>query len=403
MSDTLLIRYGEIGTKGKNRHVFEKRLHDNIKAAVQELTTEVERAHARFYVSVQENKEEIISRLQRVFGISSLSPARRTELSVSAIEEAARKLVEEKLAGLNGSGQAKDQGDGAKLTFKVETRRANKSFPLDSLEMSRNLGAFLLRQFPSLKVDVHDPRFVVNVEIREHYAYVYADKIPGPGGLPVGISGKGALLLSGGIDSPVAGYLMMKRGVQPIAVHFHSFPFTSDRSKEKVLDLARVLARFAGSLPVHVVYFTGIQKAINEHCPAKLMVTIMRRMMLRLAQAIARREGALALITGESLGQVASQTMHSIAVTDRVVEMPVYRPLIGADKVEIVSLARDIGTYEISIRPYEDCCTIFVPRHPETHPRLREVEAAEAKLDLEALLQEALERTEVVTVTANYM
>ncbi len=390
MYDLLLVRYGEIGTKGKNRHVFEQRLQANMLAALGGLGVErVDRAHARLYVPLQADVTEMTKRLQKVFGISSISPVKQTPLDKAAITEAAIEVMGALLAKEGPLGQSQ-------ITFKVDTRRANKGFPITSPEMSRDLGAVLLKTYPELRVDVHEPDITLQIEIREHYSYVYTEKIPGPGGLPVGVSGKGALLLSGGIDSPVAGYLMMKRGVAPIAVHFHSPPFTSERSREKVLDLARILASYGGPIKVHVVHFTEIQKAINAHCPGKLMVTIMRRMMLRLAEAIANREGALALITGESLGQVASQTMESIAVTNAVVDLPVLRPLIGADKMEIIEIAEAIGTYKLSIQPYEDCCTIFVPRHPETHPKKREVAAAEAKLPMDALLEEALARTEVV-------
>ena len=390
MYDLLLIRYGEIGTKGKNRHMFEQRLQANIEAALKDLgVEEVERAHTRLYVPLKASLDEMIERLQRIFGIASFSPVVRVPLEVEAIKEAAAQVVADSL-------RERRIGQGDQLTFKVITHRANKGFPITSPEMSRNLGAHLLRTFPQLKVDVHQPELPVEVEIREHYSYIYTERIPGAGGLPVGVSGKGVLLLSGGIDSPVAGYQMMKRGVGTIAVHFHSYPFTSERAKEKVLDLARVLSTYGGPIPVHVVHFTEIQKAINEHCPPKLMITIMRRMMLRLAEAIARREGAGALITGESLGQVSSQTMDSIVVTNAVAQLPVFRPLIGFDKTEIVDLAERIGTYKISIQPYEDCCTIFVPRHPETHPKLAEVEKAEEKLPMEELLEEALARTDVI-------
>jgi thiamine biosynthesis protein ThiI len=390
MYDLLLIRYGEIGTKGKNRYVFEQRLQANIERALRGLgIDQVERAHARFYVPLQANAADMVHRLEKVFGIASISPVKRVPLSKEAITEAALEIMGARLSKEVLSGPAQ-------RTFKVETKRANKGFPYTSPEMNRDLGADLLQAFPNLSVDVHEPQLTLQVEIRENFSYVYTEKIPGPGGLPVGVSGKGVLLLSGGIDSPAAGYLMMKRGVAPIAVHFHSPPFTSERSREKVLDLARVLADYGGPIPVHVVHFTEIQKAINAHCPPKLMITIMRRLMLRLAEAIACQEGALALITGESLGQVASQTMASILMTNQVVELPVFRPLIGADKLEIVELAQRIGTYKLSIQPYEDCCTIFVPRHPETHPKQREVDAAEARLPVEALLKEALERTEVV-------
>ncbi|NMB26309.1 MAG: tRNA 4-thiouridine(8) synthase ThiI [Firmicutes bacterium] len=390
MYDLLLIRYGEIGTKGKNRHVFEQRLEANMEKALRGLGIDkIERAHTRFYIPLTANTYDMVTKLQKVFGIASISPVKRVALDTDAITQAALDIMADSLAkqGASSPGQC---------TFKVETRRANKGFPLTSPEMSKYLGARLLEAFPQLSVDVHHPDMTLQVEIRERFSYVYTERIPGPGGLPVGVSGKGALLLSGGIDSPVAGYLMMKRGVAPLAVHFHSPPFTSERSREKVLELAQILAGYGGPIPVHIVYFTEIQKALNAHCPPKLMITIMRRFMLRIAEAIAKAEGALALITGESLGQVASQTMASIFVTNQVVELPVFRPLIGSDKLEIVDLAQQIGTYKLSIQPYEDCCTIFVPRHPETHPKQLEVDAAEAKLPVDALIEEALDKTEVV-------
>lgn len=392
MYELLLIRYGEIGTKGKNRHMFEERLKANIQGALKGLGVgEVERAHARLYVPLEADVEEMTRRLERVFGISSFSPVIRVPLDFEAIKKAAIQVMSSNLRA-----KESEPGSKGKLTFKVSTRRANKGFPMISPEVSREVGAVLLKEFPQLSVDVHEPKMTLEIEIREEYSYVYTEKIPGPGGLPIGVSGKAVLLLSGGIDSPVAGYRMMKRGLAPIAVHFHSSPFTSERSKEKVLDLARVLSSYGGPIPVHVVHFTEIQKAINEHCPGKLMVTIMRRMMLRIAESIAREEGAGALITGESLGQVASQTLESIQATNAVVQLPVFRPLIGADKMEIIDMAQQIGTYKLSIQPYEDCCTIFVPRHPETHPKLPEVERAEAKLPVKALLAEALERTEII-------
>ncbi|NLK08414.1 MAG: tRNA 4-thiouridine(8) synthase ThiI [Firmicutes bacterium] len=390
MYELLLIRYGEIGTKGKNRHMFEQRLRANMEKALQGLDVAgVERAHTRFYVELNQDARDIIARLQKVFGIASMSPVKRVGLDEAHITEAAVQIMDDILA------RQTDQ-NGRKRTFKVETHRPNKSFPLTSPEVSRNLGAELLKEFPQLAVDVHTPELRLEVEIRDRFAYVYTERIPGPGGLPVGVSGKAVLLLSGGIDSPAAGHLMMKRGVEPLAVHFHSPPFTSERSREKVLDLARQLAGPGGVIPVHVVHFTEIQKALNLHCPPKLLMTVMRRFMLRIAEAIAESKGAMALITGESLGQVASQTMASLLATGHVVRLPVFRPLIGFDKLEIIELAKQIGTYDISIQPYEDCCTIFVPRHPETQPDLIDVETAEAKMPIDELIQEALERTEVV-------
>ena len=260
------------------------------------------------------------------------------------------------------------------------------------------VGAHLLRTFPGLQVDVHEPEAVLDVEIREEEAYIYTERLPGPGGLPVGVAGKGLLLLSGGIDSPVAGWMTLKRGVKLEAVHFHSYPYTSERSKEKVIDLCRELARYGGKIRLHVAHFTEIQEELRLKTPERLLVTLMRRMMFRLAERLAQQQGALALITGESLGQVASQTMESLNVIERVTQIPVLRPLIGLDKQEIMDLSVKIGTYPISIRPYEDCCTIFLPQFPATRPRLKDVEAAEAALDLEGLIAESLAKTETLEI-----
>lgn len=388
MYDTLLIRYGEIGIKRDNRHVFEDQLLENIKAALRELEDrDVSKTYGRMYVELKGDQDQVIPRLQRVFGIVGISPVKRTPLEMEAIKQGAAAVFADAAGGREP------------VTFKVEVRRPYKQFPLKSPDIARIVGAYVLSQNGrQVSVDVHDPDVMVRIEVRQEGAFIYAQDFPGPGGLPVGSSGKGTLLLSGGIDSPVAGWMAMKRGVSVSGVYFHSFPFTSDRAKEKVLDLAAVLARYSGSMDVHVVHFTDLQKAIYEHCPAKLAVTIMRRMMLRIAEQIARQEGSLALFTGESVGQVASQTLYSIAVTNAAATMPVLRPLISMDKREIVDIARQIGTYDISIRPYEDCCTIFVPRHPETKPRVEAALRAESSFDYESFIEDALNRTETLTV-----
>lgn len=388
MYDTLLIRYGEIGIKRDNRHVFEDQLLENIKAALRELEDrDVSKTYGRMYVELKGDQDQVIPRLQRVFGIVGISPVKRTPLEMEAIKQGAAAVFADAAGGREP------------VTFKVEVRRPYKQFPLKSPDIARIVGAYVLSQNGrQVSVDVHDPDVMVRIEVRQEGAFIYAQDFPGPGGLPVGSSGKGTLLLSGGIDSPVAGWMAMKRGVSVSGVYFHSFPFTSDRAKEKVLDLAAVLARYSGSMDVHVVHFTDLQKAIYEHCPAKLAVTIMRRMMLRIAEQIARQEGSLALFTGESVGQVASQTLYSIAVTNAAATMPVLRPLIAMDKREIVDIARQIGTYDISIRPYEDCCTIFVPRHPETKPRVEAALRAESSFDYESFIEDALNRTETLTV-----
>ncbi|NLZ39630.1 MAG: tRNA 4-thiouridine(8) synthase ThiI [Firmicutes bacterium] len=386
MKALYLVRYGEIGLKGKNRKQFENQLTANIRRALQDVAEcQVEQRHARNFVTVLDGDPAAVeARLQQVFGIVSISPAAVAELDLEKIKEvAAAEFSKVARAGLR---------------FKVETKRANKQFPLPSPEVSAKVGAYLLRNFPGIIVDVHEPDAVLDVEIREEQAYIYTRRIPGPGGLPVGVAGKGVLLLSGGIDSPVAGWLSMKRGVTVEALHFHSFPFTSERAKEKVIDLCRQLAAFGGSIRLHIAHFTEIQKELRQKTPERLSITLMRRMMFRIAEQLADRRKALALITGESLGQVASQTMESINVIERVTSIPVLRPLIGMDKEEIMILSRRIGTYSISIRPYEDCCTIFLPEFPATRPRLKDVEAAEAALDIDTLIADCLAKTETMII-----
>jgi len=391
MKTLFLIRYGEIGLKGKNRTFFEKTLTNNIKRALRDLAhCRIYRTHSRHFVEVTEGDAEAVAkRLQEIFGIVSVSPVAVADLSLEAIQDVALKEF------------AKVARPG--LRFKVNTKRANKQFPLPSMEVSAKVGAHLLKNFSGLKVDVHEPEAVLDVEIREENAFIYTERLEGPGGLPVGVAGKGLLLLSGGIDSPVAGFLTMKRGVTLEALHFHSPPFTSERAKEKVIDLCRQLARFGGKIRLHIAHFTEIQKELRLKTPERLSITLMRRMMFRIAERLAVRRGALALITGESLGQVASQTMESINVIERVTTIPVFRPLIGMDKQEIMDLSLRIDTYPISIRPYEDCCTIFLPESPATKPRLQDVEAAEAALEIETLIADCLAKIETMEISpANY-
>ncbi|NLM45730.1 MAG: tRNA 4-thiouridine(8) synthase ThiI [Firmicutes bacterium] len=377
-----LIRYGEIGLKGKNRRFFENTLTANMQRALRDIPgCSVRQAHTRNYVEVpDESSREVEERLQKVFGIVSLSPVAVAPLDLEAIKAVALQEF------------AKTARPG--LSFKVNTKRANKRFPVPSQEVSAAVGAHLLRNLPGLTVDVHTPQEVLDIEIREEEAYLYTKRIPGPGGLPVGVSGKGLLLLSGGIDSPVAGWMMLKRGVTLEALHFHSYPYTSERAKEKVFDLCRRLAVYGGRIVLHVAPFTEIQTELRLKAPERLTVTLMRRMMLRVAERLAVRRKALALITGESLGQVASQTMESINVIERVATLPVLRPLIGMDKQEITEISRRIETYPISIRPYEDCCTIFLPDYPAIRPRPADVEAAEAALAIPAMVADCLANTE---------
>lgn len=383
----ILVRYGEIGLKGENRPAFENLLVRRLREALRGLSgLAVTKRPGRLLVRAGEERpgapalDAACDRLARVFGVVSFSPAAETALDPAEIEAAAVEA-------------ARAASRGAEATFKVEARRANKAFPMDSPTLARHLGGRLLQAVPGFTVDVHRPEITVHVEVRDQ-AYVFTRVLPGPGGLPVGASGRAALLLSGGIDSPVAGWMAMKRGLELDAVHFHSPPFTSERSREKVADLCRVLARWGGRVTLHAVRFTEAQKTLYERCPADLGVPLLRRLMFRVAEAVARGRGGLALVTGESLGQVASQTLESIHAVNRVATLPVLRPLIGMDKAEIVEIARRIGTYEISTLPYEDCCTVFVPRHPRTRPSLAEVEAAEARLDVPALVEGALARVE---------
>ncbi|MDI3548634.1 MAG: tRNA uracil 4-sulfurtransferase [Halanaerobiales bacterium] len=391
MYKVILIRFGEIGLKGKNRSTFVNQLISNIKWALKGLANyKLERTYGRIYLYPKDNLEAILDRLKMIPGIVSLSPTAIAPLDYRKLEKTALEVFQ-------------DAVEEYPATFKVETRRANKNFPMKSLEISREIGAHILRNINQgkenrLTVDVHNPDFILNIEVRKDNIYVYTRVIPGPGGLPVGSSGKGLLLLSGGIDSPVAGWLGMKRGMKIEAIYFHSFPYTSDRAKEKVIDLAKVLSRYGGKIKLYISYFTEIQKEIMKHCPRKYNITIMRRMMFRLATEIARQNNDLVLVTGESVGQVASQTLESMQVINAVTNLPVLRPLITMDKTEIMDIAREIGTYETSILPYEDCCTVFVPKHPVTKPRLETAIEAEKDLAIEELMEESIEKTEIMLI-----
>lgn len=385
MPATFLIRYGEIALKGKNRSFFERTLFNNLKSALKGLDTRVFRMHGRFLVTgPAAEEEEITGRLSRVFGVVSVSNVTTAPLDLEAIKEKALELVESRPL----------PGD----SFKVEARRSNKSFPLTSPELNRIIGAAILETHPRLKVDLHDPSFRVFIEVGSKEAYLYHDRVAGPGGLPVGVTGRALLLLSGGIDSPVAGWMAMKRGLSLEALHFHSFPFTGQRSREKVIDLCRNLSLSGGKIRLHLVSVTDIQKEIHTRCPSELGIILLRRMMMRIAEELSRRRGLQALVTGESLGQVASQTLESMMVIDSVTSMLILRPLLGMDKHDIITLAEKTGTYEISIRPYEDCCTLFLPRHPATRPRMEKVVGAEAALDITGLTAAALDSVEAVLI-----
>ncbi len=388
-TDLFLLKYGEIALKGLNKPIFERRLLDNIKARL----GKIGKFHAysmqsTIYVEPLEavDTEETLSVLKKVFGVANICPASRCEKSLDAIENMAVSMLSEQ--------------ETVGKTFKVEAKREDKSFPLNSPQLSAEIGGRILSHMPHLKVDVHNPDIMVQIEIRKD-AYVYTRKIKGAGGMPVGTNGKATILLSGGIDSPVAGYMIAKRGVRLEAVHFHSHPYTSDRAKQKVIDLAQIMSRYCGKMNVHVIPFTDIQLEIIDKCPKVLLTVIMRRMMMRIAEMVAERTGGQALITGESIGQVASQTMESLMATDSVVRRPVFRPLIGMDKEEIVRISKEIETYETSILPFEDCCTIFVPKHPKTKPTIEELTEAEKLLEnYEDMLRAAVENEEVIKVNS---
>ncbi|MGE5373332.1 MAG: tRNA uracil 4-sulfurtransferase ThiI [Solirubrobacterales bacterium] len=378
--DAILVRYGEIGLKGDNRGLFEAALIQNLSWVLRGTGAGVVRVEGRILIQPVPDPAEIIQRIRAVFGVVSLSPVRFAQPELESIQQTCEQLIE--------------AAESTPRRFKVETRRADKRFPMPSPEVSRTVGGFLLDQFPHLSVDVHHPELVVTIEIRTKAVYVWSEVIPGPGGLPVGTSGKAMLLLSGGIDSPVAGWMAMKRGIRISAVHFHSFPYTGERSRLKVIELARILARFHRGLDLFIVNVAEIQETIVRECPEKLRVTLLRRQMLRIAEMLADKNGDLALITGESVGQVASQTLESMQAIGQAVSMVLIKPLACFDKSEITRLAEQIGTYETSIQPYEDCCTLFVPKHPATKPRLEQVLAAEQPVDWTRMVETAITQAE---------
>lgn len=387
-ADIVLLKYGEIALKGLNRPMFEQRLLKNLSHVLNPLGKfSIRKSQSMIYVEPLEDTidmELAIERMQKVFGIVNICPAVSCDKDMDSIQ----KTTIECLREMDTEGK----------TFKVEAKREDKQFPLNSPQICQQMGGCILKNVKGLKVDVHNPDILVQIEIRKK-AYIFTEKFSGAGGMPVGTNGKAALLLSGGIDSPVAGWMIAKRGVGLDAVHFHSHPYTSDRAKEKVIDLAKILSAYAGKINLHVVPFTEIQLAIIDQCPKNYLTLIMRRVMMQIAQRIAQKNHARALITGESIGQVASQTMESLAVTDHVVSMPVFRPCIGMDKEEIVRISKKIDAYETSILPYEDCCTIFVPKHPKTKPEIEEiVEAEKALTNLEEMIAAAIEQDEVIVI-----
>ncbi len=386
---SFLIKYAEIGTKGKNRYLFEDALIKQIKNALKRVEGSfvASKESGRIYVQAQGSYDydEVIEALSRVFGIAWICPVVQIE------EKDFENLKQVVVDYIDRVYQDKN------FTFKVDSRRADKNYPVHSEQMNRDLGEAVLNAFPGTRVNVHKPDVLLHVEIRK-VVNLYSLMIPGPGGMPVGTNGKAMLLLSGGIDSPVAGYMIAKRGVKIDAVYFHAPPYTSDRAKQKVIDLAKLVARYSGPIPLHIVNFTEIQLYIYEQCPREELTIIMRRYMMKIAEEIARKNEALALITGESIGQVASQTVHSLAATNEVCAMPVFRPLIGFDKQEIIHISEKIGTFETSIQPYEDCCTIFVAKHPVIKPNLNIIRKSEENLNekIDTMVKTALETAEVV-------
>ena len=390
MKEIILIKNGELALKGLNRRTFEDMLVKNMRRRLE--------SAGKFNFTISQSTivaepaddnvdlDEAVARVEKVFGIAAFSRAAAVEKDMETILRSAEEYLAPQLLSVH--------------TFKVEAKRSDKKFPLTSPEICRETGGYLLRKFPHLSVDVHNPDIVVTVEVRDTRAYIHGKQIKGAGGMPTGSAGRAALLISGGIDSPVAGYMMAKRGLELIAVHFASPPYTSERAEQKVHSLLKQVSKYSGRITLFVVPFTEIQELIKDNCPEDIFTVVMRRMMMRVSQKIAAKEHAGALITGESVGQVASQTMPAIACTDAVCEMPVFRPLIGMDKDEVVAISRKIETFDISILPYEDCCTVFTPKHPRTKPTIDYVEECEKALEVDRLVDEAVENTRFLFINA---
>lgn len=389
MKEIILVKYGEMALKGLNKRSFEDMLTKNIKRRLKKLGKfTYASAQSTFYITPEDEDidiDEVEEKIGKIFGIAAYCRVCVCEKDFADIAEKSVEYLSETLS--------------AAKTFKVTAKRADKAFPMKSPEICAELGGILLEKFPDLSVDVNDPEVTVTVEIRDTNAYVHAENIKGAGGLPVGSSGKAMLLLSGGIDSPVAAYMMAKRGVRISAIHFVSPPYTSDRARLKVETLCEKLTDYCGGIAFFCVPFTEIQEAIRDNCPEEFFTIIMRRLMMEIAQRIAAKDNCLALITGESVGQVASQTMAAMVCTDAVCRIPVFRPCVGMDKTEIIEIARKIDTFETSILPYEDCCTVFTPRHPKVRPRPEDVEKAQSSFDFEPLIEKAVENTELKTFT----
>ncbi|MCT4593984.1 MAG: tRNA 4-thiouridine(8) synthase ThiI [Anaeromicrobium sp.] len=388
MKRELIIRYGEIILKGLNRPYFENKLIRHIKNNLKDLgNLKVKKANGLLILDMEDyDEDEVIERVRKVFGVASISLAYVSEeKNMDSICECALKFLKDKF------------GDHGARTFKVEAKRADKSFKIKSPEIAREVGAYVLKNTENYTVDVHNPEVVLRVDVR-HKIYAHSEKISGYGGLPLGTNGKGLLLLSGGIDSPVAGWMMAKRGVEIEGIHYHSYPFTSDRAKEKVIELARKLSIYCGTIKLHSINLLPIQKEINEKCPEDEMTILSRRFMMKIAEKIANKQECNALITGENIGQVASQTIQGLTVTNSSVNIPVFRPLIAMDKIDIIKMARTIDTYETSILPFEDCCTVFLPKRPVTKPRVDRIEKSEGNLDVDKLIDEAIGNMETIEV-----
>lgn len=388
MHEVLLLKNGEIVLKGLNRPKFEARLCGNIKRRIRDLgKTTLTRAQSAMFIEPQNDGydvEEATARLQKVFGIASISRALVVEKDMETIKKAAVSYLRESL--------------NAASSFKVDAKRADKKFAFKSPQICADVGEAVLNAFPNLHVDVHSPEVTVNIEIRDWGAYIHGSPVAGAGGMPVGSNGSAAVLISGGIDSPVAAYMIAKRGIALDAVHFASPPYTSERAKQKVLDLLKIVSQYSGRINCHIVPFTKIQEEIRRNCPEELFTIIMRRIMMQISSRIAQQKGCLALVTGESIGQVASQTIEAMSCTEKAATLPVFRPLIGMDKEEIITIARKIGSFETSILPYEDCCTVFTPRHPRTRPNIEYVLEAESQFDFAPLIEEAISGVEHIEI-----
>ena len=385
-----IVRCGEAALKGQNKAYFEKMLVERLRKLIKRRFDDVEVRRQGGLIFVRADKaiepDELIKEMSKVFGIASISPAVEAASDIGTIGEAAANYMKDIMEKTDIR------------TFKVDAKRADKTFPLKSPEIARTVGAYVLKRCKTLKVDVHEPDVYLFIDVREKVSYIYRQKIPGFGGLPLGTNGKGMVLLSGGIDSPVAMWMMAKRGMSIEAVHFHSFPYTSQRAREKVEELASIVAVYCSRFRMHVVNILPIQEAIAADCPEDEMTILVRRFMMRIAERVAKENGCGMLITGESLGQVASQTAEAITVTDEATDMPVMRPLIAMDKVDIMSIAKEIGTFEKSIEPYEDCCTVFLPKHPVTKPKIEKIKRSEGKLDVEGLIEKVMGDKETVDI-----